>query len=124
MSDRFVRIFAASLIRISVLLFYLSIFNVDRAFRWAVYVILTITGLLSLAFLIITVAFCRPFIKNLVPETPGTCGDAKANAAATPTVTLLLDLAVVVLPVPIVLRMHMNRRKKLRVLGLFAISAM
>ncbi|KAM3423899.1 hypothetical protein BST61_g1294 [Cercospora zeina] len=122
--DEMMYVVALPIIKISMLLTYLRIFQAKQ-FRWLVFGALGFNGAYLITFLLITMLQCRPL--NLawlrwLKEYPGTCNNINAQSWAAAALNILLDVVVVGLPIPMLLKMDLNIRKKALVILMFGVG--
>ena len=115
---------ANTLVKISVLHFYIKVFSVRTLARCA-YAL----GGLTLAYWFSTVmtAFliCRPFAYNWDKVTiNGHCGDVSTYYLSTAIVNLLIDVLIVALPLPLLWSLQMKTSRKIALTGIFSLGAM
>ena len=110
-----------TLIKISVLMFYVRVFGTVRIYRiifWIVGAMLTAWGV-GINFLALFT--CSPIRKSWDSKTPGHCLNTKGRddfvAAAVPNI--LLDLVLLVLPMPMLWRLHLTTPRKFGLVGVF-----
>ncbi|KAF2207725.1 hypothetical protein CERZMDRAFT_50520 [Cercospora zeae-maydis SCOH1-5] len=122
--DEMMYVVALPIIKISMLLTYLRIFQAKH-FRWMVFGALGLNGAYLITFLLITMLQCRPL--NLawlrwLKEYPGTCNNVNAQSWAAAALNIVLDVIVVGLPIPMLWKMDLNIRKKLLVILMFGVG--
>lgn len=113
---------ANTLVKLSILHFYLTIFGRKQVFRYATYVVMIFVlsfgiGLILQAFLI-----CRPFAKNWDPTLPGTCGSSTASFLADGIINIVMDLTMILLPMPMVWQLQMSQQRKIALTIVFALG--
>ncbi|VUC37073.1 unnamed protein product [Clonostachys rosea] len=106
--------FCISLIKMSVLFFYLRVF-VNPSLRLATKIVLgSIANVLVLFFL------CRPFKKNYIPDAPGECGDQPTAFISTGVYNIITDVTILLLPIPTIWALKTKRHVKIGLTGVFA----
>ena len=115
---------ANTLVKISVLHFYIKVFSTRMLTRCA-YAL----GATTLAYWFSTVltAFliCHPLAYNWDKhEINGHCGDVPAYYLSTAIVNLLIDVPIVALPLPLLWSLQMKTSKKIALTGIFSLGAM
>lgn len=113
---------ANTLVKLSILHFYLTIFGLRNVFRYATYIVVAFVlsfgvGLILQAFLI-----CRPFDKVWDPLLPGTCGSSKASFLADGIVNIIIDLTMIILPMPLVWQLQMSQQRKIALTVVFGLG--
>ena len=114
---------ASTLVKLSILHFYLTIFGLVDIFRYATYTIMFLviafgTGLFLEAFLT-----CRPFAKLWDPFLQGTCVSFKPGFLADGIINIVIDLAIVLLPMRMVWRLqHVSKQRKVAFTAVFALG--
>ncbi|CAK1360710.1 hypothetical protein CB0940_03827 [Cercospora beticola] len=122
--DEMMYVVALPVIKISMLLTYLRIFQSKR-FRWLVFGALGLNIAYLITFLLITMIQCRPLSLawlRWTKEYPGTCNNINAQSWAAAALNIVLDVIVVGLPIPMLWRMDLNIRKKLLVMLMFGVG--
>jgi hypothetical protein len=110
--------------KLSILAFYLRIFQHQVFFRAAVWVTAVIvifsTGIIS----VLTIFSCRPInffwdkdIKN------GVCLDVNALAYANSAMSIIQDLLIVALPIPVVATLNLDQKKRVGIAAMFALGS-
>jgi hypothetical protein len=94
---------ANSLIKMSVLHFYKTVFNSQgQLMLYGVYTVGTLTMLDWSSTVITAFTICRPFTSNWNEITiMGTCGDLLAYYLSIGTVNLIIDFMIIALPLPV-----------------------
>ncbi|KAI1763407.1 hypothetical protein GGR53DRAFT_531632 [Hypoxylon sp. FL1150] len=115
-------VIATSLVKLSVLFFYITIFTMPMI-RTAVFTVIALINGLVVAVLLETFLLCRPFEFTWNKTVPGgVCGDIKGAYLSTAIVNLAIDLAVVFLPMPVLWRLQMPIGKKLAVSAILGLG--
>lgn len=119
---------ALAAIKVSILLFYLTLAKEEFLFRLGIYITLGVVLLSTTALTLVNLFPCRPLSASLLITTPpGTyCIDIVALYISTAPVNIGTEVAIFFLPMPILLRMLLPRRQKVILLltfgtGLFVI---
>lgn len=114
------------LLKVIILLQYIRIFSpggVRNLSFWASHILLWINVLFYISFTFLQMFSCTPreawWNKTI---TPHKCLDVFAINIASATICLVSDLAIFLLPQRAVLKLRTSTRKKLGILGLFAIG--
>ena len=116
-------IFAVSLIKISILLFYQSVFTTQR-FRLATNVLGGVVLLWTIAFFFASVFQAWPISRNWNPEEPGTMIDEFAMYLALACTELVLDVVILTLPWTVIWGLHMKTNRKWLVSGVFTLGGL
>ncbi|KAI6083235.1 hypothetical protein F4821DRAFT_245226 [Hypoxylon rubiginosum] len=113
---------ATSLVKLSVLFFYIAIFTMPMI-RKAVFTVITLIIALVVAVLVETFFLCRPF-EFMWDKTVagGVCGNIKDAYLSTAIVNLVIDLAVVFLPMPVLWKLQMPTGKKVAVSAILGLG--
>ncbi|PVH70010.1 hypothetical protein DL98DRAFT_661375 [Cadophora sp. DSE1049] len=111
------------LVKISILAFYLRIFQHETRFRLAVYATIIFIALGTTTISVLTIFQCHPvpyfWDKDL---RGGTCVDINALAYANSGLSIVQDLLIIVLPIRVVWMMNLDRKKKWSVAFMFALG--
>ena len=121
--NQFPYIFAASIIKISILLFYQSIFS-TRSFRITSNILAAIVLLWTIAFFFASLFQALPISKNWFPEEPGHTVDELSMYLALACTELVLDVLILTLPWTMVWRLQMNSTRKWIICGIFALGGL
>lgn len=109
----FVSITAYTLIKLSILHFYKTIFGINGVFRYTIYVVAAVVVSFGIGVFLAQILICRPFAKNWNRSLPGVCGSSPATILSEAVINMLIDIAIMVLPMPLVWRLQMTRRRKI-----------
>ncbi|KAL8677795.1 MAG: hypothetical protein Q9186_005802 [Xanthomendoza sp. 1 TL-2023] len=123
--DGYLYIVAIALAKISLLLFLYRIFQVDKRFRIASWIVGVVLVIWSTVTLFLTIFACRPVKAswNLkLMKDPKTKCHPKAwdTSNIYGFCNIITDFALIVMPLPLVWRMQMNRKKKFGIAVVFA----
>ncbi|KAM3075712.1 hypothetical protein ACMFMG_007843 [Clarireedia jacksonii] len=112
-------------IKISILLFYRSIFPGDK-FRLATNILMGIVTAWVLGNLLPSIFSCRPIngYWDIDMQPPPICIDKTALYVSGATINILTDVAILVLPVTNVLHLQLNRKSKFAVILLFLLGGL
>ncbi|KAF7881614.1 uncharacterized protein EAF02_006302 [Botrytis sinoallii] len=111
--------------KVSILMYYLSIFRPSKAFRWTVYGTLVFTICYLIASTLVQVFWCNPVAAAFGIKTPGkkaVCLDGYVTDLAIGALNLLTDIIILVLPMPMLYRLQLSRGRKLGLAAIFAIG--
>ncbi|KAL2274803.1 hypothetical protein FJTKL_02707 [Diaporthe vaccinii] len=123
---------AAMAIKMSIILLYVRVFSTaNTVFRRCIFTAEFLTMALSVIFIVVILAACRPmqfFWTRFDGVSEGTCIDISSFFVAFSIFNVSVDVFLLILPIPMVLKLHMSVRKKLIVcalmmLGIFACAA-
>lgn len=111
-------------VRMSILFLYLRLFNKNRGFRIACYVLLVVNTLWFVGEMCVVWLICQPAASNWDSSIKGYCGNLSAAYIAVHVSNLMVDLLVAGLPVQVLWRLQMPTGKKLGVMAMFALVAL
>lgn len=122
--DELVYIICLSLTRISIQLFYLTVFP-KRTFRLCVKLIITLNFMFVIACTFVVIFQCRP-----VPgawrawdgEFKARCIDPNKFAWVNSAFNITFDVAALILPMPELFALTMSRRKKAQIIFMFGLG--
>jgi hypothetical protein len=104
---------SSSLAKISICLFYLSIFRVNRLCRWTLYIIIFMVASLIPIALFGCIFACTPIEKSWNPSIPGYCIDDYAVELFSAIFNVSTDVAILVIPMPLVWNLNLPVRLKI-----------
>ncbi|KAJ1325320.1 hypothetical protein MN608_10032 [Microdochium nivale] len=108
--------------KLSLMLSYLR-FMTQGWVRTTTIVVAVLCTLFHLSFLIVQINLCQPVAKQWDPAIlHGSCLTAVPFYMSMASLTILFDVAVMLLPFPVLLASQIQKRKKLVLLGLFALG--
>ena len=113
-----------TMIKLSILFFYLRIFP-QRAFRRMVYAIMAGNALYGTVFIFLSILQCTPVSgawTNWEGSVQAKCMDANALGWASAAVNIFFDAAILILPVPELLKLAMPWKRKVRILLVFGLG--
>lgn len=111
-----------SLIKISVLVFYLRIFPYDRFRQWT-WAIITFVVLSTIASVALTIFQCTPVSRFWDRDLDGKCLNFEAAAYIAAGLTIASDFMTVLLPIPVVRRLSMSWKRKVGVIVMFTLGS-
>ncbi|KAL4806820.1 hypothetical protein BDV18DRAFT_159989 [Aspergillus unguis] len=112
-----------SLVKTSIMLFYLSIFGTKRSFRISTTITMVIVWLWAISVILETMLLCRPLAYNWDTTIPGgKCGNRNATYVVAGTLNLVTDLMVMLLPVPHIWTLKLNLAKKIALTSVFCMG--
>ena len=121
--NQFPYIVAVSIIKISILLFYRSLFS-TRRFRIITNVLGVVILLWTFAFFFASMFQAWPISKNWFPEQPGTIIDEFSMYLALACTELVLDVVILALPWTVIWRLPLAKSRKWIVSGIFTLGAL
>lgn len=109
---------ALTLVKLSVLMFYVRVFRTVRVYRYAFH----LTGLLLVCWWIgincLAIFTCWPVSKSW-KKIPGHCADTQHTFLAATTTNIFADVVLLVLPIPMLWKLHLETNRKVALLGIF-----
>ena len=87
-------------VKIGILLLYLAIFRINRAFKVATYILIVMMAGL---------AMCRPMTKMWDPSIAGTCANQPLFYLVTTGINMGFDVAILVWPLPMLWDLQVRR---------------
>ncbi|KAJ5655137.1 hypothetical protein N7507_007087 [Penicillium longicatenatum] len=120
-ADNLLWVTLCALVKLSILHFYISLFR-NRGFIRVSCIVMglcvafRIGGFFSIAF------FCIPVSKNWYSELSGKCGDSHALYVGCAATDLIIDIITILLPMPVLYNLQLPTRKKLGLMGIFALG--
>ncbi|RAL16496.1 putative MFS monosaccharide transporter [Aspergillus homomorphus CBS 101889] len=109
-------------IKTSILVFYLTLTQGEKIFRWATYVTLFVVNAAGLALTFVNVFQCRPVSAAVAYPLPdgAQCIDILTLYLSSSPVNIITDLAILCLPNPILTRMRLPRKQKIIIVITFS----
>lgn len=117
-------IFSMSLLKVSVLLFYLKVFP-KRGFRHAVYIMAGLNIVYAMVYGFVVIFQCTPVNGAWLSwdkEYNSRCMNQNILGWSTASINIALDLATIALPLPSLAKLKMPMRKKLQIMLMFAVG--
>ncbi|KAL4789422.1 hypothetical protein BDV19DRAFT_397043 [Aspergillus venezuelensis] len=112
-----------SLVKTSIMVFYLKIFGTKKSFRISVGITMTIVWLWAISVVLETLLLCRPLAFNWDTTIPGgSCGNRNATYVVAGTLNLVTDLMVMGLPIPHIWRLQLGVAKKIALSVVFCMG--
>lgn len=110
-------------VKLSILFFYMSIFDEHPYFRITARFVMGLVILWCLTVILCGFFLCRPFAFNWNQSIEGgNCGDQVKSYIITGALNICTDIMVLGLPLPIVWKLHAPLANRIALLGLFAIG--
>ncbi|CZT11694.1 uncharacterized protein RCO7_08696 [Rhynchosporium graminicola] len=110
------------LVKISILVFYLRVFQLQTSFRIAVWMTIVFVALGTSFISFLTIFQCAPIAFFWDLDLKGKCLNINALAYANSGLSIVQDLVIVLLPIRVVWQLNMEGRKKLSVAFMFALG--
>lgn len=101
-------------VKTSILVFYLTLTQGEKVFRWANYVTLAVVNLAGLALTLVNVFQCTPISAAFLSTIPSSaeCTDIVTLYLSSAPVNIITDLAILFLPMPILTKMNLPQKQK------------
>jgi hypothetical protein len=113
---------AINLVKCCILLLYLRLFHVVRWFRYSCWLLLAAVAMYCTASILATIFQCRPIIRALDKDTPGTCIDTAKFWFANAGFSISTDIIILLLPMPLVWKLEVPIVQKVALMAVFAIG--
>jgi hypothetical protein len=110
-----------SLIKISILHFYLQVFP-QKPFRVIVYILMGICSCFWIATLFAGAFFCTPPEKQWYPDLPGHCGERRLFTSVPTSTDLGVEILVILLPMPLLWKLQMPTGRKIALMFVFGLG--
>ena len=111
---------ALSLVKLSVLIFYVRIFRTVETYRVGFWV----AGFFIVGWWIgidlLAILSCIPVQKAWNPTIPGHCLDTQHNFLGATITNIIIDIVLLVLPMPMLWQLHIRTSRKVGLVGVFA----
>jgi hypothetical protein len=112
-----------TLIKISLVIFYLDIFDSPR-FRITAYIVLVYIVTTSIVSFLITIFVCRPVSFYWNRDIEGKCMDPQVIAYACSACAIVQDLILLILPLAFIRNLQMMRHRKIGAILMFSIGSL
>ncbi|KAK5995367.1 hypothetical protein PT974_03771 [Cladobotryum mycophilum] len=106
--------------KVSLLVSYVRL--VPPHYRIVPIIVASITTAAHVAFILVFLFMCSPIDKIWKPLVPGHCVEQVTFYLTFSSLTIIFDVVTLVLPFPVLVKLQMKLRKKLVLLGLFALG--
>lgn len=114
---------AINLIKCSILLLYLRLFNIVRWFRYACWALLAAVGMYCAASILVTIFQCRPMIRAFDKSiTEGSCIDTAKFWFANAGFSIATDFIILLMPMPLVWGLGVPIAQKMAVMAVFTLG--
>jgi hypothetical protein len=102
-------------LKMSILLFFLSLSKTDKIFRWSIYATIFVVNAAGVALTMVNIFQCSPVSAAIWPHQMGTatCTDIVTIYLSSAPVNLITDIAIFLLPVPILTKLRLPRKQKI-----------
>jgi hypothetical protein len=118
-------LFEESLIKISIICFYLRIFGDSKSFRIQSYILITILGLWALAGVFEIAFLCKPFAYNWDSSIKGGhCGNREIPFKVTGAINVVTDFLTMALPIPQIIHLQLPVKRKLGLVVIFGLGTL
>ena len=126
LSETIIRALGLLFAKLSILVLLLRLFSPNRRFRYAIYVGIVWTTLVSLTTVIVAGALCAPRKGEAFDgmKFAQRCGHSQIWATVQGALNVVLDFYILYLPIPVVWKLQLERNRKIGVLGIFATGLM
>ncbi|KJZ72357.1 hypothetical protein HIM_08283 [Hirsutella minnesotensis 3608] len=116
--------FSMTCIRLSILRLYISLFSINKVFRTACYIMMTVCLLWAAGEVLVVFLLCRPFAYNWDKAINGSCGNLNAAYLIVHGSNFVIDSSIALLPTPVLWRLKIPRVEKLAIMLMFALGAL
>ncbi|KAJ1323588.1 alpha-methylacyl-CoA racemase [Microdochium nivale] len=114
-----------ALVKTSILLFLLKLSGVQKPLvRWSIHALNALNISMMIAIFIVVIFQCSPVAAVYDPAVKGTCIKQGLFYVVTAALTVLTDVLVLALPFWIFLDLKISRKKKMAVIGVFALGGL
>ncbi|PLB33494.1 putative MFS monosaccharide transporter [Aspergillus candidus] len=102
-------------VKTSILIFYLTLTQGEKVFRWANYITLFVVNVAGLALTLVNVFQCNPVGAAFVypRQDDAVCTDILTLYLSSSPVNIITDLAILFIPNPIITKMRLPRKQKI-----------
>ncbi|KAH0613717.1 uncharacterized protein H6S33_005603 [Morchella sextelata] len=107
--------------KVSLCLAYIRLVNKQKTYRQITWWILWGCVLSHIGGILVLMFQCKPVQKSWAPATKGTCLPNDITFYVLAANTIFFDICVIILPIPVFLRTQIANRKKVALIGLFAL---
>jgi hypothetical protein len=111
------------LVKISLVVFYLQVFE-DRRFRIVSWIVIGFISLSTIIIQLLTVFACTPVQSFWDRDIKGQCLDVGAIGFANSALAITQDLIILIMPMPSLWGLQMKRWRKIAVAFMFAVGAL
>jgi len=114
-------------VKVSILMYYLSIFGTNRKFRWACYAVIALNVSYLSATTLVHIFWCSPVAAAYGIKTPGhkpVCIDGYLTDLTIGALNLFTDILILFLPMPMLYNLQLNTSRKWGLVAIFAVGAL
>ena len=112
-----------TVVRLSVLFFYVRIFRSVHKYRMAFWTVGSLIIGWCIATNFLAIFSCIPIHKAWNPEIPGHCLDPSRTFLGPTILNILIDIVLLVLPIPMIWKLSMNTTRRLALVVVFCSGA-
>jgi len=121
----FLYIVEETLIKISIICFYLRIFGKSKPFRLQSYVLITVLGLWAVAGLLDIVLICKPLAYNWDTSMKGGhCGNRQISYKVEGGINVATNFLTMVLPIPQIMHLQLHMRQTWSLVVMFGLGCL
>lgn len=110
--------------KMSILFFYLRIFNIEKAFRYCTWLVMFITFGYLFSNIWTQLYACQPIAKYWRPDIPGHCRNTSRSFYGYASLNIITDLLIFILPLPMVWRIQFSLKEKAEVSVVFILGSL
>jgi hypothetical protein len=114
---------AEVLVKTSMCLFYMEIFQMRNFRKWS-YIVIANCVVFALFVILVTTFICWPVKMNVDPTVPGHCGNRNAMWIVIGALNVVTDIMVLVLPMPHLWGLQIPLKKKIALIIIFSIGGL
>lgn len=108
-----------SLVKLSVLMFYVRIFQTVKLYRMALWIVGFVIVGWWIAIDFVALLSCIPVQKAWNSKVPGHCLDSPHTFLGATITNIIADLLLLIVPIPMLWRLHIGTRRKIGLLVVF-----
>lgn len=108
-----------TLVKLSVLMFYVRVFRTVRTYRIAFWIVGFILVAWCIALNFVSLLACIPIQKGWDSSVPGRCVDRQTAFVGTAIPNILTDFILLILPMPMLWHLQISLRRKISLVGIF-----
>jgi len=111
-----------SLVKGSIIFFYLRIFGAKPGFRISAFCVLGFIILWAVSIILETFLLCRPLAFNWDSSIKGICGDRNTVYVSAGALNVVTDFMVMALPIPHILKLQLAFKRKIGLIVMFSLG--
>lgn len=112
-----------TLVKVSVLCFYLTLFHPSRLFRLTTYILISLALCFGLAMYLVAFLIYPPFFKTRISaKHHATYGSFIEFAMAISLINATIDFAIILLPLPIIWKLELPKARKVTLTLMFSLG--